>query len=159
MPGVTHPWFFFSPQSSLTGLDCKASKLGKLPWKPGATANIAHHIADPNMNQPGITGWSQCPGCALFWGHCGRIGPQKAITPAHPGTSVSMALFTGLPVPPRPPCILRYMSRYPHMQLSVGNHEMSEESGKYLPFWKFMESKYSVSSLELLNISGNWSSF
>lgn len=113
MPGMTHPRF--SPQSPLTGLDCKTSKLGKFPLKPGATANIAHHIADPDMNHPGIARWSPCSGCVPLCSHSGGTGLQKAITVSHPGTSESMTPFTGLPMPARTPCIERYISRYPFM--------------------------------------------
>jgi hypothetical protein len=60
-PLLTHsclesPTLDISPKPLLTGFDCKASKLGKLPLEPGGATNIAYHNIDLNMNQPGIIG-------------------------------------------------------------------------------------------------------
>lgn len=54
MPGVTHP--SFPPSLHQEGMIIKSPSLESSPLQPGAATDAAHHIIDPNVNQPGIIG-------------------------------------------------------------------------------------------------------
>lgn len=62
MPGMTHPRF--SPHLHQQGMIIRSPSLESSLLEPGAAADAAHHIIDPNVNQPGIIGWSPSTGSA-----------------------------------------------------------------------------------------------